>query len=350
MSERPTKIDLDHSLSLLTNEYCHKLMDKYKSIKPDRGEPSIEAALEAANYLHHSAMTQATGILLDFIERTERPPAEIVNCARAHLENLGESLIGVIAPKAKSNWMEGPSYWRESPYFYRTYFQQRLDCVLRDEVAIGFGRAEKVESKEELISAAEAVLLLKPVYRGEYATKLGICELAHAGHIRARGQRFIMDNRAANNFEIPTLFWWAEGREGLKQDWTAGDFDTWVDFGKVASDLRLGIGTVHFRAFNVSFLRAEIEQLIRRETAASSKSEAPAPPAPGGRPPADWWEDLLIDVCFEHFRGDLKPKTQADIVRAMQGWIVAHGYDAAESTIKIRAKKLWQAIQREGGN
>jgi hypothetical protein len=55
----------------------------------------------------------------------------------------------------------------------------------------------------------------------------------------------------------------------------------------------------------------------------------------------------LIDLCFKHFRGELQAKTQAAIVRAMQDWIVAHGYEAADSTIKIRARKLLDAIKRD---
>jgi hypothetical protein len=59
---------------------------------------------------------------------------------------------------------------------------------------------------------------------------------------------------------------------------------------------------------------------------------------------------LLIDICFQHFRGDLKPKTKADIQRAMQEWITTHGYEAADSTVKIRAGKVWQATTREAEN
>jgi hypothetical protein len=53
------------------------------------------------------------------------------------------------------------------------------------------------------------------------------------------------------------------------------------------------------------------------------------------------------NVDREHFRGELSHKTQADIARVMQDWITEHGYDAAESTIKLRARKLWQAIKKD---
>lgn len=93
----------------------------------------------------------------------------------------------------------------------------------------------------------------------------------------------------------------------------------------------------------------DMAEQVRNQTDAVISRVQPSPTtvAVGGRPPADWWEDLLIDVCFQHFRGDLKPKTQADIERAMQEWITARGFEAASSTVRTRARKIWQAIKRE---
>jgi hypothetical protein len=34
----------------------------------------------------------------------------------------------------------------------------------------------------------------------------------------------------------------------------------------------------------------------------------------------------------------------------MQQWITDHGRDAADSTIRIRARKVWQTIKREAEN
>jgi hypothetical protein len=100
-------------------------------------------------------------------------------------------------------------------------------------------------------------------------------------------------------------------------------------------------------------LRADIEKIIPADMhapAAPVVAPSATSAAAGGRPPADWSEDLLIDVCFQHFRGDLKPKSQADVERAMQQWITDHGRDAADSTIRIRARKVWQTIKREAEN
>jgi hypothetical protein len=105
MFERPTKNDLDRSLSLLMHEHRHKLMEVCNQIKSDaikagalESNGVVVTAVKAADDLHKEAMTQATAILLDFIERMERPPTEISGWARPHLENLGNSLLGVVPP------------------------------------------------------------------------------------------------------------------------------------------------------------------------------------------------------------------------------------------------------------
>jgi hypothetical protein len=200
-----------------------------------------------------------------------------------------------------------------------------------------------VESKEEWISAAAALALVKPAL-GEYTAMLTIAERANDNMIRSRAARFVLkhpDKKAQveQDFDVPAEFWWARGKPALKQNWMAGDFETWIR------------ETIHLRAYGVRFLRSEITQIIPADLPA----EAPPALAPesakrGGRPPADWWDDLLIEVCFQHFRGELQPKTQADIARAMHEWIAARGDEVADSTIKIRARKVWNAIKRDAEN
>lgn len=148
----------------------------------------------------------------------------------------------------------------------------------------------------------------------------------------------MIDDHSLGEYPVPKEFWWAEGREALKQNWITGDFETWINHRK------------RLRAFGVSFYRNDIKKMIPPDQPMPLAAQAIATQknvSKGGRPPADWWEDLLIDLCFKHYRGELLHKTQADIVRAMQEWITAQGYDAAESTIKQRARKLFGAIKRE---
>jgi hypothetical protein len=91
-----------------------------------------------------------------------------------------------------------------------------------------------------------------------------------------------------------------------------------------------------------------LESEIADQDLESGQAKKPTPV--GGRPPADWWDDLIIDICFRHFRGELKPKTQADVARAMQAWMTENGYEAADSTVRVRARKVWNAIRRDAEN
>lgn len=343
MFERPKKNDLDTALSMLMHESRHKLMEDVNRIKSDaikagalQGNRIVVTATKAADDVHKVAIEQANTILLDFIERMQRAPAEIVDWARPHLENLNNSVLGLVPPNGF------PQDHQRLIHQYRGVFRQRLDIMLRNveighQKGAGFARAEKVESKEVWISAAEAIQLLTPALKSAHSARMRICARAHAGLIRARADRFMMDERSQENFEIPKLFWWAEGHEALKQDWEAGDFDTWSK------------ETNHLRAFGVSFLRTDIEKLIP----AGSAKPVPAPPAtavgrkPGGRPKHEFWEDLWVEIARQLYVGDLKPKTQADIEAAMHQWISDQGYEAGGTTVRDRARVLWRALEKD---
>jgi hypothetical protein len=221
-------------------------------------------------------------------------------------------------------------------------FKHRLDDVLRDvEIGFvngaGFERVEQLESKEEWIKAAEAVRLLKPAF-GTYNARMTICKRAHSGMLRSRAQRLMVDGKKRDDFEIPKEFWWAEGHHALEQNWAAGDFETWVHNGKR-----------HLEAFGVSFLRGEIEKLIPNVPASSAPMPRAAA-APGGRPAAEWWDDLWIEICRQLYGGELIPKKQADIEKAMTDWLANRDEHPSGSTIRRRARKLWHAIKDEGEN
>ena len=53
------------------------------------------------------------------------------------------------------------------------------------------------------------------------------------------------------------------------------------------------------------------------------------------------WAAIAVDL----YLGDLKPKTQADIEAAMHNWLSAREIGASESTVRSRARQLWQAIR-----
>ena len=68
------------------------------------------------------------------------------------------------------------------------------------------------------------------------------------------------------------------------------------------------------------------------------------PAKKGGRRPAEFWDDMWAHIATALFVGDLQPKSQADIERAMLEWIEANDYSAVESTVRARARRLWDRL------
>lgn len=66
----------------------------------------------------------------------------------------------------------------------------------------------------------------------------------------------------------------------------------------------------------------------------------------GGKPLAAHWDDMWAAMALALYSGDLEPETQADIERAMAEWLAVRNLDAAESTIRGRAQKLWRELRK----
>ena len=102
-------------------------------------------------------------------------------------------------------------------------------------------------------------------------------------------------------------------------------------------------------------MRAEIEgrlAIAAFDFDASGPPPASAPPTPpvlpspkkGGRPPAEFWDDMWAAIATALYDGSLTPKTQSHVERAMADWIEANGYSAADSTVRGRARRLWDRL------
>lgn len=171
-------------------------------------------------------------------------------------------------------------------------------------------------------------------------TNLAIAQRALAGLLRAKAQVFIQGRESKADTAIPKEFWWASGHEALTQNWGTGDFETWID------------RKIHMRALGVSFHLGDLRKAF--PDAFKCDPMAPTPPeslsGKAGRLPAEWWDDLWVEMCRGLYVGDIKPQKQADIEKAMNDWITSKGESAATSTVRSRARKLWQAISREGEN
>ena len=107
-------------------------------------------------------------------------------------------------------------------------------------------------------------------------------------------------------------------------------------------------------------MRAEIEAQLAIAAFDFDAGAAPQPaaqpaasiataPKKGGRPPAEFWDDMWAAMASALYDGTLQPKTQADIERAMADWIEGNGHNAAISTIRARARRLWDRLSTGDG-
>lgn len=315
------------------------------------------------------------------------------------------------------------------------------------------------------ISADVALSVVAEHSESEGAARMALCGRASAGLLSARARLLTIGNDRHEHGFVPAKLWWARGHEALQQDWTVGDFTTWIDnrdewraYG-VTFDLsgicemlpaptrpivarRLSVAgdpdwitAQAARAFMYNELRAQpasagellIDQcrlgfvaaravLMQRAssgragewteearewdvpqwywddfTASGSSSQQwergvfagrghgkhvqdwmtlssvhfsraslvamlpnkvadaePAADGSRGRLPAPFWDELWCAVFGMIFRGELIPKTQADVQRAMLDWASNHDHSLSESSAKLRARRMFAEYQREG--
>lgn len=93
-----------------------------------------------------------------------------------------------------------------------------------------------------------------------------------------------------------------------------------------------------------TFMRASSPIQITPRAAGATP---PAPKAKGGRPPAEFWDDMWAAIAAQLYDGTLKPTKQVHIEKAMSDWISGHGHDAGTTTIRGRARRLWDAISTD---
>jgi hypothetical protein len=70
----------------------------------------------------------------------------------------------------------------------------------------------------------------------------------------------------------------------------------------------------------------------------------------GGRPPAAFIDALWCAVWGQIYSGDLVPKSQADIERAMLEWASANDYPLSESAARTKARQAWKVCKMEDKN
>lgn len=190
------------------------------------------------------------------------------------------------------------------------------------------------DDPEEWLTASETIRQVRTGTVSFYAHET-IAKRAHAGLLRARASVLKAGQKVERNANVPSEFWWAEGKDALRANWDVGDFETWIN-----RQLRV-------QAFGVRFHAGDLREMLGAPAVITPLQTPSAPVGQPGRLPAEWWDELWIEMCRSLYVGDLKPQKQADLEKAMSDWIVSKGESAATSTVRARARKLWQAISKQ---
>ena len=66
---------------------------------------------------------------------------------------------------------------------------------------------------------------------------------------------------------------------------------------------------------------------------------------PGGKPMAAHWDEMWASLAVALYTGDLQPKTQADIERAIKDWFAERDRDVGDTPVRDRARQLWQKLK-----
>jgi hypothetical protein len=65
----------------------------------------------------------------------------------------------------------------------------------------------------------------------------------------------------------------------------------------------------------------------------------------GGKPLAPHWDDMWAEIAVQLWNGDLQPRRQSDITKAMADWFAEQGIEVGGTSITERARALWRRIE-----
>jgi hypothetical protein len=227
----------------------------------------------------------------------------------------------------------------------------------REAVAARMGLALPDERK---ISAEEIATWYTPIEACAYAAGMigtkgaseAIWNLLIAGMIEAVATTSSMtpkDRAPLPDMDpsfVPKRLWKSLSKHGTDL-WQGGYARFWVS-GTAYQCFGIKLNPVDVHANLPSVPQPAALRDKRLHAAAQQGAGEPKKSNLGGRPRKDWWDDFWIDICRQIYEGDLKPKTQAELERAMLGWATNHGHEMSEPTAKIAARKLFKAWKLGG--
>lgn len=174
---------------------------------------------------------------------------------------------------------------------------------------------------EHWITAAKALDIVGDRY--------SLCTRLHAGLIAARAKTLTADGASKQDADVPASFWWAKGHEALEQDWTRGDFSTWIDRSKQVF------------AFGVTFPLTQILEMIAFEDRALIARRLSVAGS------ADWVSAKEARrLAFEQFGHSPMKAGAAIMEQARLGFVIARAV-LAEGEVVIRVNGGFHWAERE---
>ena len=158
---------------------------------------------------------------------------------------------------------------------------------------------------------------------------ISLCTRLSAGLITARAQKLTMDGQEFHNVDVPLSFWWAKGHAALEQDWSSGDFYTWIEHKMQVS------------AFGVRFPLSSVLEMVafeKRAIIARSLSVSGSP---------DWIPALQArSLAYERFRYNPMSAGSAIIEQARLGFVTARAV-LAQGSLGGHSENNWSWQERE---
>ena len=200
-----------------------------------------------------------------------------------------------------------------------------------------------VAGNPEWLTAREASRLVLRL-DGVVSSLQAIVEYCRTSHVVARAFRMEMKHRMRGEgiidtkigWDVPLWFW---------RDFMADDppYELWANDRAVGVGDRNGEGVI-VTLQGLHFHRKGLEMM----GVPKAKVDVQPKTTPSGRPPNKYWEPLISAICGQLYRGDLKPKQQADIEKAMHEWLNERQESASEASVRKRSRYLWDEINSEG--
>lgn len=138
-----------------------------------------------------------------------------------------------------------------------------------------------------------------------------------------------MDGQEFHNVAVPQNFWWAKGHEALEQDWSSGDFYTWIEH------------KMQIFAFGVTFPLSAVLDMVafeKRAIIARSLSVSGSP---------DWIPALQARrLAYDLFRYNPMSAGSAIVEQARLGFVSARAV-LAQGSINGHGDGNWSWEERE---